>query len=101
MHYLLTYLLAYIYIYDLVSLYVPSYRYAFLRKALRSYVSLFSLLFIAFVSLYVPDEGNLLTKYTDCTTSNGFELYLICCGVMLLLLSMYIVGAKLAFAPSN
>ena len=39
----------------------------------------------AFVSLYlyVPDEGNLLPKYRDCTTSNDFELYLMCCGVML------------------
>ena len=36
--------------------------------------------------LYVPDEGSLLPKYRDCTTSNDFELYLMCCGVMLLLL---------------
>ena len=38
-----------------------------------------------FVSLYlyVPDEGSLLPKYRDCTTSNDFELYLMCCGVML------------------
>ena len=40
--------------------------------------------------LYVPDEGSLLPKYRDCTTSNDFELYLMCCGVMLLLLIMYI-----------
>ena len=33
--------------------------------------------------LYVPDEGSLLPKYRDCTTSNDFELYLMCCGVML------------------
>ena len=38
--------------------------------------------------LYVPDEGSLLPKYSDCTTSNDFELYLMCCGVMLLLLSI-------------
>ena len=25
--------------------------------------------------LYVPDEGSLLPKYRDCTTSNDFELY--------------------------
>ena len=37
---------------------------------------------------YVPDEGSLLPKYRDCTTSNDFELYLMCCGVMLLLLIM-------------
>ena len=43
---------------------------------------------IQFVSLYlyIPDEGSLLLKYRDCTTSNDFELYLMCCGVMLLLL---------------
>ena len=33
--------------------------------------------------LYVPDEGSLLPKYRDCTTYNDFELYLMCCGVML------------------
>ena len=32
---------------------------------------------MSFVSLhlYVPDEGSLLPKYRDCTTSNDFELY--------------------------
>ena len=40
--------------------------------------------------LYVPDEGSLLPKYRDCTTYNDFELYLMCCGVMLLLLIIYI-----------
>ena len=32
-----------------------------------------------FVSLYlyVPDEGSLLPKYRDCTTSNDFESYII------------------------
>ena len=34
--------------------------------------------------------GSLLQKYRDCTTSNDFELYLMCCGVMLLLLIIYI-----------
>ena len=45
-----------------------------------------------FVSLYlyVPDESSLLPKYRDCTMSNDFELYLMCCGVMLLLLIIYI-----------
>ena len=28
------------------------------------------------IYLYVPDEGSLLPKYWDCTTSNGFELYI-------------------------
>ena len=47
---------------------------------------------MSFVSLYlyVPDEGSLPPKYRDCTTSNGFELYLMCCGVMLLLLIIHI-----------
>ena len=47
---------------------------------------------MSFVSLYlyVPDEGSLLPKYRDCTTYNDFELYLMCCGVMLLLLIIYI-----------
>ena len=48
---------------------------------------------MSFVSLYlyVHDEGRLLPKYRDCTTSNDFELYLMCCGVMLLLIiCMYI-----------
>ena len=40
--------------------------------------------------LYVPDEGSLLPKYRDCITYNDFELYLMCCGVMLLLLIIYI-----------
>ena len=40
--------------------------------------------------LYVPDEGSLLPKYRDCTTSNDFELYLMRCGMMLLLLIIYI-----------
>ena len=35
---------------------------------------------------YVSGEGSLLPQYRDCTTSNDFELYLMCCGVMLLLL---------------
>ena len=41
--------------------------------------------------LYVPDEGRLLPKYSDCTTSNGFELYSMRCGVMHLLLILYTV----------
>ena len=40
--------------------------------------------------MYVPDEGSLLPKYRDCTTSNDLELYLMCCGVMLFLLIIYI-----------
>ena len=36
------------------------------------------------MSLYlsVPDEGSLLPKNRDCTASNDFELFLMCCGVM-------------------
>ena len=40
--------------------------------------------------MYVPDLGSLLSKYRDCTTSNDFELYLMCRGVLLLLLVIYI-----------
>ena len=35
-------------------------------------------------------EGSLLLKYRDCTAYNGFELYLMRCGVILLLLIIYI-----------
>ena len=33
---------------------------------------------MSFVSLYlyVPEEGSLLPKYRDCTTSNDFESYI-------------------------
>ena len=51
--------------------------------------SLYLNLFVS-LYLYVPDEGSLLPKYRDCTTYNDFELYLMCCGVMLLLLIIYI-----------
>ena len=56
------------------------------------YIYIYTYIYIFFVSLYlyVPDEGSLLPKYRDCTTYNDFELYLICCGVMLLLLIMYV-----------
>ena len=49
-------------------------------------------IYIYIVSLYfyVPDEGSLLPKYRDCITYNDFEIYLMCCGVMLLLLIIYI-----------
>ena len=51
------------------------------------------------ISLYVTDEGCLLPKHRDCTTSNDFELYLMCCGVMILLLItyIYIFGASQAY----
>ena len=39
--------------------------------------------------IYVSDIG-LLPKYRDCSTSNDFELYLMCCGMMLLILIIYI-----------
>ena len=52
---------------------------------------------MSFVSLYlyVPDEGSLLPKYKDCTTSNGFELNLMCCGVMLIYIA-YIYSHKIS-----
>ena len=43
-----------------------------------------------YVCIHVPDEGNLLPRYRDCTTSNGIELYFMCCGVMLFLLIIYV-----------
>ena len=59
--------------------YIYIYIYIYSSKSLDVVQSLY------FVSLYlyVPDEGSLLPKYRDCTTSNDFELYLMCCGVML------------------
>ena len=62
-----------LYIYYIFYIYIHIYMYI--------YISLY---------LYVPDEGSLLPKYRDCTTSNDFELYLMRCGVMLLLLIIYI-----------
>ena len=58
----------------------------------RIFIRYYALYIYIFVSLYlyVPDEGSLLPKYRDCTTYNDFELYLMCCGVMLLLLIIYI-----------
>ena len=61
-----------------------------------AYIVTFSCLkaeiFASFVSLYlyVPDEVSLLPKYRDCATSNDFELYLMCCGAMILRLIIYI-----------
>ena len=51
-------------------------------------------IYIVSLYLYVPDEGSLLPKYRDCTTYNDFDLYLMCCGVMLLLLIIYIYSTK-------
>ena len=36
---------------------------------------------VSFVSLYLylADEGSLLPKFRDCTTSNDFELYIYIC----------------------
>ena len=49
--------------------------------------------------MYAPDEGNLLPKYRDCTTSNDFEIYLMCCGVMLVL-PIYIYVVIFYICPS-
>ena len=35
------------------------------------------------VQILTTDEGSFLPKNRDCTKSNDFELYLMCCGVML------------------
>ena len=39
---------------------------------------------------HFPGEDGVLLTYGDCTTSNGFELDLMRCGAMLLLLIIYI-----------
>ena len=63
---------------------------AVIRRGFRDHITAASYIYIyiyiyIYVSLYlyVPDEGSLLPKYRDCTTYNDFELYLMCCGVML------------------
>ena len=41
-------------------------------------------IYILYMYIYIYiDEGSLLPKYRDCTTSNDFELCIMCCGVML------------------
>ena len=55
------------------------------KKVLYIYIYIYVSLY-----LYVADECSLLPKYKDCTTYNDFELYLVCCGVTLLLLIIYI-----------
>ena len=64
------------YIYNLPTLIQE--RHILMRTAV-----LYIYIFFVLLYLYVPDEGSLLPKYRDCTTSNDFELYLMCCGVML------------------
>ena len=56
-----------IYIYIYICIYICIYIYIYI-----------------YIYMYVNvDEGSLLPKYRDCTTSNDFESYLMCCGVML------------------
>ena len=55
-------------------------RHILMRTAVCIYIYIYIHIYIY---LYVPDEGSLLPKYRDGTTSNDFELYLMCCGVML------------------
>ena len=58
--------------------------------------------FASFVSLYlcVPDKGSLLSIYRDCIISNNFELYLMRCGVMILLLiHIYIYVPYILYIP--
>ena len=67
-------------------MYIYIYIYIYNSKSLDVVQSLYFGSKLPYYYLYVPDEGSLLPKYRDCTTSNDFELYLMCCGVMLLLL---------------
>ena len=62
--------------------------YIYIHTHIHIYIYVCVYVYIHSVSLYlyVPDEGSLLPKYRDCTTSNDLELYLMCCCVMLLLL---------------
>ena len=55
-----------VYIY-ILYIYIYIYVYIYIRLKFVSFVSLY---------LYVPDEGSLLPKYRDCTTSNDFESYI-------------------------
>ena len=41
-----------------------------------------------------------MPKYRDCTTSNGFELYLMSCGEMLLSLLIYILNIYIYYIIS-
>ena len=59
------------------------YMYIYNSKSLDVVQSLYFGSKLPSSSRQVVDEGSLLPKYRDCTTSNDFELYLMCCGVML------------------
>ena len=48
-----------------------------------------------YIYRFISTFLSLLPKYGDCTTSIGFELYLMCFGVMLLLLIIYIYAGCL------
>ena len=74
-----------IYMYGCSTISIFRQQAAFVRNVQIIIVSLY---------LYVPDEGSLLPKYRDCTTSINFELYLMCCGVMLLLLIICIKNVE-------
>ena len=59
------------------------YIYMYLCTYIMIYICIYIYIYVS-LYLYVPDEGSLLSKCNrDCTTSNDFELYLMCCGVML------------------
>ena len=60
----------------ITCLYVYIYIYIYNSKSLDVVQSLY-------FGSKLPSSKALLPKYRDCTTSNDFELYLMCCGVML------------------
>ena len=77
----------YIYIYMCVCIYIY-------------YIYIIYIIYIYIIYIFIYNSksldvvqslhfGSKLPKYRDCTTSNDFELYLMCCGVMLLLLIIY------------
>ena len=69
--------------------YIYIYIFIYLKVVVCSTISIFRQQ-AAFVRNVQIKRNSLLPKYRDCTTYNDFEIYLMCCGVMLLLLIIYI-----------
>ena len=63
-----------IYIYIYIYIYIISRRSITTQRIIHSSMSLDGVQSQCY--LYVPDEGSLLPKYIDCTTSNEFEIYI-------------------------
>ena len=73
---------------DKILLYTNLHFHALVLTNIYIYIYIYNSMSLDVVqSLYF---GSKLPKYRDCATSNDFELYSMCCGVMLLLLIIYI-----------